>query len=424
MTTKINVIIVESHQHALEHYHATIRKQKLFHRSWQMIHFDAHPDLACPSPNIPAASCFVPRQTFVVSSSNQQEGSNLYELLDLSPSGIAEWILPLVLAANLRMVEWIRPEFSSQLPLGRHEMKVGAYDNSIKDYKSINSFLDLPQTAKVKTDLKLPYYLDDASVVPSNELVLARHLELHVTCLEEDNPMASLTELYKEEDGEEEEEWALDICLDYFSCLNPFLKDIDNADPKITETLLTIMKKAQCYTPSPELDQEQPEKSFRYLKSILSQILSSNGDLDDNDLSPLSSFYESIEEVATLISDLKRLIQKEEEEDDESKKVLSLVLKAIPNWSMPHARSSMNNNAILKSLAQVEEAMKSRDKNRRPFLISICRSAEDEFTPNADFIQEKVLEILHRVFCGSDCQKNCRLNIIKDYGDYEGSTLF
>ena len=82
--TPINVVIVESHQHALEHYHAAIRKQKLFQKKWSMMHFDAHPDLACP--RLPAVACFVPRQYFV-DSDEAEGGKNLYELLDLSSSG-------------------------------------------------------------------------------------------------------------------------------------------------------------------------------------------------------------------------------------------------------------------------------------------------------------------------------------------------
>ena len=41
----IPVVIVESHQHALEHIHDVLRRKKLFNKNWSMVHFDAHPDL-------------------------------------------------------------------------------------------------------------------------------------------------------------------------------------------------------------------------------------------------------------------------------------------------------------------------------------------------------------------------------------------
>ena len=408
--TPINVVIVESHQHALEHYHAAIRKQKLFKQKWSMMHFDAHPDLACP--RLPAVACFVPRQYFV--DSDEAEGEkNLYELLDLSSSGIAEWILPLVIAANLHVVEWIKPEFSTQIPLGHHCFRIGVHDNSIEEKNSIESFLDLKKTAQIKTDLKLPYYLDDDSVVPREELVLAKALELYVTELSDD-AIPSLMKLKKEE-----ESWALDICLDYFSCLNPFLKDIDDLDPAITEALLRVMKKARCYT---ESESNESEGRFAQLTTTLSKILSSKDPSDESTLfTVLCEFFESIEEAKILIYHLKSLIQNEP-----SKKALPLVLKALPHWNMPHAKSSLNTASIVESLSQVEKAIRCLDS--KPFLISIARSTEDEFTPDSvvEFLQEQVLNSLHRIFCDSagDCTGSSCLNIVKDYGEFEGSGLY
>ena len=95
----INVVVVESHQHALEHYHSAIRKFKIF-EPWSMIHFDAHPDLACP-PQCPFVACFTPRREMAVTQ------KNLYELLDRSETGIAEWIIPLVVAAELFKINWV-----------------------------------------------------------------------------------------------------------------------------------------------------------------------------------------------------------------------------------------------------------------------------------------------------------------------------
>ena len=55
MPMNINVVIVESHQHVLEHIHAVLRRnKKLLGQPWQLIHFDGHPDLACPT-TVPAS---------------------------------------------------------------------------------------------------------------------------------------------------------------------------------------------------------------------------------------------------------------------------------------------------------------------------------------------------------------------------------
>lgn len=399
--TLINVVIVESHQHALEHIHSSIRRGKHF-KQWSMLHFDAHPDLACP--RLPAIACFVPRRP-IAYSQNETEKKNLYEWLDLSSSGIAEWITPLVMAANLRVVEWIKPGFSTQLPNGFHRYKIGAHQGSAPpSTEAITSFLDLPPSAEIKTDLSLPYYLDDDSVVRSEQLALAQTLELYVTELSDDT--ACCLASHSLGGG-----WSLDICLDYFSCLNPFLSDIDKADPAATKALLEVMGKAVCHT--------APSRHPNSLHGLVGDILSSKTSChyDSSSFKMLSAFYETKEEAMMLIGNLKRLI-------DSNPSILPLVLKAVPNWSMPHALSSVDECHILESLSLVEKAIQSRSST--PFVVTICRSSADEFTPVllVESLQEKVLLLLHRVFCDTDEFKHsCCLRIVRDYGEWEGSTL-
>ena len=114
----IPVVVVESHHHALEHIHDALRKRRLLKSNWSMLHFDSHADLACPGQHIPAFSCYQPRTTISQnkistckniihsqSSGTLSEGRNLYESLDSTSTGIAEWILPLVVAAS-KWLSW------------------------------------------------------------------------------------------------------------------------------------------------------------------------------------------------------------------------------------------------------------------------------------------------------------------------------
>eukprot|EP00554_Chaetoceros_debilis_P015501 CAMPEP_0194123336 /NCGR_PEP_ID=MMETSP0150-20130528/54078_1 /TAXON_ID=122233 /ORGANISM="Chaetoceros debilis, Strain MM31A-1" /LENGTH=114 /DNA_ID=CAMNT_0038816539 /DNA_START=33 /DNA_END=373 /DNA_ORIENTATION=+ len=114
MTTPINVVVVEAHNHALEHVHYILRRRSRSTREfpnklssfWTMVHFDSHPDLACPNGDISAAACFQPRREWQIAQKEAQNddddeennSKNLYELLDTSQGGIAEWIIPLVMA--------------------------------------------------------------------------------------------------------------------------------------------------------------------------------------------------------------------------------------------------------------------------------------------------------------------------------------
>jgi hypothetical protein len=401
--TTFDVVIVESHQHALEHVHSTLRKRKILGKQWSMLHFDAHPDLAC-SRDIPAKACFLPRQDFSLNQGDS-ESKNLYEWLDMSSSGIAEWILPLVMAADLRIIEWIRPSFSTQLPSGCHQFKIGAHDDSMKP-ENVTSFLDLHPKALIKTDLNLPYYLDDDSVVQTEKLALAKTLELYVTDLS-----VTLSHLTSRSS---KQNWSLDICLDYFSCLNPFLSDIDKVNPEITESLLKLMNKAKCYT--------GPTTTANHLNYTLSTILSSENkgkmsNADADAFENLYEFFDSKEEAAALIDKLERLIER-------SDGAMSLVLEALPHWNLPHALSSTNENYILESLDNMEMAIRKAED--RPFLITICRSASDEFTPIAvvEFLQEQVLQALQRVYGNSEnSSQPTKLRIIRDYGEWEGSEL-
>ena len=118
----IPLVVVESHHHVLEHIHARLRRlllrsQKEHARkpfAWRMLHYDAHPDLSCPHSSIPAAACFRPRQEWNINQHDNNDNSviaesaDLYDMLETT-TGIAEWILPLVLAGDLRHVEWVAP---------------------------------------------------------------------------------------------------------------------------------------------------------------------------------------------------------------------------------------------------------------------------------------------------------------------------
>jgi hypothetical protein len=132
--------------------------------------------------------------------------------------------------------------------------------------------------------------------------------------------------------------------------------------------------------------------------------------------------------------------------------IASLAIEALPYWSMPHARSSMDPDNIATALVQVEaelvryskrkdnhsisEASTGQSDKPLPFVITICRSTDDGFThkDRVEDLQQRVLDMLHRVYCDFNChcQRSnststtetccCRLQVVLDYGPWEGST--
>ncbi|KAG7372288.1 UPF0489 domain containing protein [Nitzschia inconspicua] len=469
LMNKIPVVIVESHHHVLEHVHDVLRKKKLLSKDWSMVHLDAHPDLACPA-TVPAGMCFTPRNTAVCHdeeeehvqtgtdnaiesdtsdriSTTKKDDKNLYEMLDDTTSGIAEWILPLVVAGNLRHVEWIKPVYSRQFGTGHYQYFVGVDDGQGSSMNEpITSFLDLSKTSRIKVDLCHPYYLDDNSYLPSKNLILKQDLHLQVSEL----PL-SVTSSAVSSDAH----WMLDICLDYFACRNPCIADIEGRNSTAAEALIGIMQlattkmmmvtvndKQECW--DDPIGHKQYQQNVTNCSKLLGEILLvGESPTQDHIRQQLDEYFEDNDTVhaCTLIEALLESIK-----DDET--LQSMILDAIPNWNMPHSPESVQPENLEESLRLVEQAVKlrAREYNSTPFLITIARSTEDGFTPNhvVDFLQSKILFILHKTFSKEEhhqecitkevgdkqeddndqCHSGCYLHIVRDYGSWEGCTIY
>jgi hypothetical protein len=451
----VPVVIVESHQHVLEHVHHVLRKQKLLSTNWSMVHFDAHPDMACPS-NVPAAACFTPRcvsqeedldccdvrtgdATILAMTSSKD---NLYEMLDSTTSGIAEWILPLVLAGNLGHVEWIKPSFSNHFTTGDYHYCVGVEDKLTEHLTDV-CFLDLSKHARIRVDICHPYYLDDFSVVPADNLVLKQGLHLRVSEL-------SPKEIAMEASGpipshSQHKPWMLDICLDYFACVNPYIVDIEKISPFAATTFVSLMAAAKMDSARGEMhhDALQYQNHATNFYKLMNEIVAS-GSLSREYNGQLKHYFEDKNKAQKLIDTLVQRVK------GHSSTLKSAILEAIPNWKMPHNNSDiLTPQCIQDSLRLVEQAIEKRieEHHATPFLVTIARSTSDGFTPLdvVEFLQTQVLAIIDKIFCQEDdvCVDNgayagrnhplgeeekhpCgyRLRVVRDYGQWEGSTIY
>ena len=441
----IPVVLVESHQHVLEHIHDVLRKKKIFRENWSMVHFDAHPDLAC-SKTAPAIACFNPRQYCSLSSKSgnvngeshdgtgvQEEGMNLYEILDLTSSGIAEWILPLVLAANLNKIEWIKPEFSSQIGQGDYEFAVGveletSNGNCEGDSnEEMMSYLDLPESARIKVDFQHPYYLDDSSVTSKEKLVLEQNLELKVSELQSLPQEKEKRRSCGEKSNSSERKtnlWTLDICLDYFACHNPYVADLEKRSSLVASAFLNVMESSVFSTNKNEssiksnklavrLDyQTEILRFYKLLEEILRANLDENSQTSDStscsssgatSFANIQKYFERPKHAKEIIE---QLLMEINNDCGDRTGLTSMVMEAIPNWSMPHDTSSAVTDRIDESLRLVEAHIQAHlEENDRPFLVTIARSTLDGFCPPqvVEQLQSRVLEILGRQICGEDC---------------------
>lgn len=423
MDHEIVIVIVEDHNHCLEHIHKAIRQRKVF-QPWSLLHFDAHPDLSCGTS--PALSCFRPTTP---SAKIDNELFDFYEYLDRNPSGIAEWILPLVLAGKLKTIDWVRPTFSNQIDLGQYRFKVGAYDKSVVASKSTDtnkskplrndqvSFLDLSPKALLKVDWKHPYFLEDNSAVESDELFLAEEVDLNVIELKDigKSDMKPLT-VNMAKTGTP---WILDLCLDYFACFNPWLSDIDDICPLITDTFLKIVRKSEIF-----IDDMKQDELEHFYATLREALLHPN---DSTAQRALSRQFGEEEEIQTMNVATKELHQLLRAYPD----AIKVVLEAIPYWHLPHSHESSeesNWDASLQDfackLSSFLEDMKETAtvSSSFPFLITIARSTRDGFTPASvvEKLQDRLLATLERLYGTS---LGCALKIVRDYGEWEGSSF-
>ena len=566
----ISVVVVEAHHHILEHVHYILRRRlrksnngngvggrrgRVVQKKWSMLHFDSHPDLAA-NPYIPAMAYFLPRKEwdsvnedvdhhhdqdqdstakgtstsmsfgrFIEKQQNENgddgegeeisqdddddaEGKNLYDLLDKSVGGIAEWILPLVFGGGLEQVLWIKNEWCHQFNKGHYEFRVGAW-NKNKNLSSVSvpvekfvknggsdignggyevqSFLDLPDEAVLKSSLMHPYYIDDDSYVPEKELLLKENLELIVSEIDTDEKSEKSlfqggaeggTEGTKTEEVEVKD-WILDVCLDYFFCSNPFLDEIRCINNDIADLFLkaadrTVFRQ-DMNNRQDNLDEEEyieymdclegfnssvqiilkDVATLRFDRSHSSEIRFERTAIlkDDACIKKLHSFY-SESEGEVIWDDLVQAILNEQNYARE--KLITMMLNALPNLSLPHDDENYINfaaaNGELPLLLQVkvkrfgnylrcQEWMNDANGRKQfcaePMLISVARSSDDGYTPIAivEVLQSAVLNEIHSIYCKCSSTKmdgsgncefsndGCDLHAVYDYGEYEGSSL-
>lgn len=417
-----------------------------------MLHWDSHPDLACPNEGIPAAACFMPRKDWRSNRSldtvnENVEGKNLYDMLDMSQGGIAEWILPLILAGGLVRVFWIKNNFCKQFERGQYNYQVGVECESV----SIDSFLDLPEDAVVKSSLAHPYYIDDNSYIQEDLLHLKKSVELFV--LEADEAIDTETPL--EVEDAEKSDWILDVCLDYFFCNNPFVDDLRN----ISEDTCNLFIKAvtnvtfreevegmKCLSTPQAICYAQSQVEFHeVVRSLLEKVrdlaIGAEPNLSNfEEADKLALYYTDVSEgMRCWIDLLGHMTDYCTKQASPIDKLISIMINALPNIALPSEYDSckLEEEGIMPTSLQMKvnsfgECLRQRrwiaDTFKDvPMLITMARSTDDGYTPNSivEPLQEMVLDEIHSIYCGCACRngKDCKLNVVLDYGEFEGSSL-
>ena len=202
----LHCCIVEDHCDIVPFLHACFRKKICCPtKKLLFVHFDAHPDMS------------VPTTTKLTDWTNL---TSLHDALEDDVCGISQFIVPLVANEIISKVVWIRSPWSDQIDDGRYHYHVGDLINPS------SGDCDIRRDAAVS--LAVDYYVDDDSYRPESELHMttAKTIDLIVACL---GSVQSLQTHVIDVENEDDVYWVLDICLDYFSTLNPFLPELEGA---------------------------------------------------------------------------------------------------------------------------------------------------------------------------------------------------
>ncbi|TYZ62269.1 hypothetical protein PybrP1_010237 [[Pythium] brassicae (nom. inval.)] len=368
MAPPLRVVIADDHHHVLPAIHLAIRRRRLPFDELLVVHVDAHPDLSFPRAVDPAL-------VFAA--------EELYDALDASVSGIAEFLLPLVYAGHVRSLLWLKPHWAKQslcvsVPLA-HFIDEDAFapaedlePATIKEWELLVA--ELPIRA---TESSAPIADLEASTTPvpplsTNDLVLRDAMEQMREC----------------------KGYVLDIDLDYFSTWNPFRK--------VAAVVARVFGSLEAKNRTNHMPASARVLEQRAFTAAMAQVQTEQLFLD-----PTSAECRAL--VATVLLPLYGQDRSEEFEpllasffgalaglDDEAR---ALVWWAGPNMELPHHLSS--NEEVERMMAAFAEFLvASGCREKPPGLVTMATSTSDEYLPPHQLasVQAKVLSMLTDVF--------------------------
>lgn len=210
LATSVQMIpccVVDDHCDVIPFLHSLWRAKKLSLTNLLYFHVDSHPDLTPPAVNLYSLTNL----------------SVLFDLLTNAEGNISEFILPLSINGHVHKIIWLHQSFCSQFS-----------SQSLSNYSfSLGNNLSADQTIGVTC--RESYYYDEGLVYDLEELESQSVHEVQFSSYcDRDFCSSSLSTLttgrqekrQKERPEGRQEEWILDICLDYFTVSNPFLIEL------------------------------------------------------------------------------------------------------------------------------------------------------------------------------------------------------
>ncbi|GLD99752.1 hypothetical protein PINS_up008480 [Pythium insidiosum] len=358
----LRVVVADDHHHVLPELHLAIRQRLVPFQGVHIVHLDAHPDLSFPADADPQRVVFDPEL--------------LYETLDASVSGIAEFLLPLVYAGHVNRLTWIKSPWAGQMKTGNMTgIAIGRHH----------------ETHKLQVSCPWPHFVDEKLYASSDDIEAStrRFWDLDVRELADDDlsiPTAP---------------WVLDIDLDFFSTWNPFRRDLERHFSPVEMTLLTEIfttprfKRVDLDVPPALRQQERAlfEDAMRRLAEP-----SCSAESTSAALALLLPLFE--EDATERLTAFLSLLSRYRENAD----ALALLWSTAPLLDLPHHESQLDEmDRLLASL----RSFLLRCGASAPRLVTIATSVGDEFLPpsQSDALLKQVLAIVEQCFGSIEVQR-------------------
>jgi hypothetical protein len=388
-----------------------IRRRALPFTGVHVVHWDAHPDLSFSS-SVDASLVFKPEQ--------------LYDALDDSPSGIAEFLLPLVFAGHVDRVTWVKPPWATQMQAQAtmKDIAIGRLNDAgrcslvcIRSYGGrLTTQVYGPLLDRLVVSCPWPHFIDDDLYAPETAMdpttikyawkfgvililvVLRSHFwfplcscrrwNLVVT----EDPLATVSTVSAP--------WVLDIDLDYFSTWNPFRRDLEVlCSPAQVDLLSRVFTRPRYRSLTSQLSalaRSQERQQFLRIMDRIQRLQPSQLESDATELvESLLQFYDedqgdTPDTKTSLLAFLDLLAASEEA-------TCTSIWHAAPCLDLPHHESS---EAVLETLLLDFQAFLEASKSLNPpALVTIASSVSDRFLPphQLALVKSRVLAMLEQV---------------------------
>eukprot|EP00092_Neocalanus_flemingeri_P028011 GFUD01030414.1.p1 GENE.GFUD01030414.1~~GFUD01030414.1.p1 ORF type:complete len:398 (-),score=116.94 GFUD01030414.1:163-1314(-) len=354
------IYIEEDHHEVLPHIFKNIGAKHLPIEKNTLVHFDSHPDMLIPKD-------LVPEEAF--------DKFKLFQKLS-----IENWILPGAFVGVFSTIVWVCPPWSDQIAAGEYSFQIGR--NKLTNQLAVTCLES--------------YYISEGLFTIRSNLDNVKEIKLIVIKLEESPE--NLTEfkdqmMRVQEQIDEVDHYILDIDLDFFSTLNPFVTLYSEAG------LYEKLKKIYTFNPVPQNMEysakielalkfgDERREMLDKLESIFTYLT-----MEEN----LAMYEGPGEELLGPISQLVDSVRKHYPRQEIDWKLVHDAGCTFDDSELPHHISS---KAEIQTMLRLTEQFLDR-LDKSPTIVTISRSSCDDYCPQdqVEDIQMGVLTLLKMKF--------------------------